>query len=394
MRQTELQGTVTPAYVFDIDKLRATMRRLRAAVDGRAKICYAIKANPFLAEDLTEEADAFEVCSPGEYDICESLHIPAEKIVLSGVYKAEQDVRRAVRRCGVRAVYTAESPSQLSLLCRLAEEEGLRLPVLLRLSSGNQFGMDGQTILEFLQRGKELPLSVVGIQYYSGTQKRAEAMKREMQLLCEFATRAKELAPSIDRIEYGPGLRVDYFVGEDTEENALKVLSEILQYVPPFLHTVLEIGRFIAAECGDYYTRVVDLKHTDGAAFCIVDGGIHHLKYYGQTMAMKVPFVSRYPLREGAKEENRTVCGALCTTADVLVRDLPLGGVSAGDLLVFHKAGAYSVTEGIGLFLSRDLPRIYREEGGKRTLLRDFIQTSKINRKGEINNGKTSCDLK
>ena len=394
MRQTELQGLATPAYVFDIDRLRATMRRLRAAVGGRAKICYAVKANPFLVEDLTEEADVFEVCSPGEYDICESLRVPAEKIVLSGVYKGEQDVRRAVRRCGERAVYTAESPSQLSLLCRLAQEEGVRLPVLLRLSSGNQFGMDEPTILEFLQRCEGLPLTVVGIQYYSGTQKRAETMRKEWQKLCDLTVRAKKLVPTVDRIEYGPGLRVDYFLGEDTEENSLAVLSEILQDVPPFLHTVLEIGRFIAADCGAYYTRVVDLKHTEGNAFCIVDGGMHHLKYYGQTMAMKVPFTQQYPLREGGERVSRTVCGALCTTADILVRDLPLNGIAAGDILAFGKAGAYSVTEGISLFLSRDLPRIYREEGGKRTLLRDFIQTSKINRKGELNNGKTFGNFK
>ena len=52
-------------------------------------------------------------------------------------------------------------------------------------------------------------------------------------------------------------------------------------------------------------------------------------------------------------------------------------------MIAFEKTGAYSVTEGIGLFLSRDLPRIYRQENGERTLLLDFIKTSEINRKGE-----------
>ena len=77
------------------------------------------------------------------------------------------------------------------------------------------------------------------------------------------------------------------------------------------------------------------------------------------------------------------MCGALCTTADVLVKDLPLTDAAIGDVIAFEKTGAYSVTEGIGLFLSRDLPRIYKQEEGKRILLRDFIKTSEINRKGE-----------
>lgn len=384
MKQTEKTGIVTPAYVFDIGKLRARVRKIREALGGRAELCYAIKANPFLVEDLIGEADAFEVCSPGEYDICESLSVPSAKIVLSGVYKEEKDVRRTVSRCGNRAVYTAESPAQIELFCRLAEEFRLRLNVLLRLSSGNQFGMDGQTLTEILQKSGSLPLSIVGIQYYSGTQKRAEAMSREVRTLCDFALRAKELVPTIDRIEYGPGLRVDYFLGEETEEASLSALAEILQEVPEPLKVVLEMGRFVAADCGIYYTSIVDLKRTDENPFCIVDGGIHHLKYYGQTMAMKIPHTRQFPCRkEAGKEERWTVCGALCTTADVLVKDLPLTDAAIGDVIAFEKTGAYSVTEGIGLFLSRDLPRIYKQEEGKRILLRDFIKTSEINRKGE-----------
>ena len=66
-----------------------------------------------------------------------------------------------------------------------------------------------------------------------------------------------------------------------------------------------------------------------------------------------------------------------------MLKDFPLTGAKIGDVLVFYKAGAYSVTEGAGLFLSRALPRIYTREKGALTLVRDFIQTSKINFKGE-----------
>ena len=46
----------------------------------------------------------------------------------------------------------------------------------------------------------------------------------------------------------------------------------------------------------------------------------------------------------------------LCTINDILVKRLPLGGLEIGDVLVFEQAGAYCMTEGIALFLSRDLP--------------------------------------
>ena len=86
-------------------------------------------------------------------------------------------------------------------------------------------------------------------------------------------------------------------------------------------------------------------------------------------------------LRKSGGAEEWTVCGSLCTTADVLVKNLPLTGAKEGDVLVFSKAGAYSVTEGISLFLSRPLPRVYQREGDTLTLLRDFIKTSQINQK-------------
>ena len=109
------------------------------------------------------------------------------------------------------------------------------------------------------------------------------------------------------------------------------------------------------------------------------------MNYYGQTMAMKVPWYMQLDGETGeekqeGKESPVTICGALCTVSDVLVKNLPLKGNILGDFLVFERAGAYSVTEGIYLFLSRDLPAIYfnsREKGIE--LIRDIIPSSQLN---------------
>lgn len=391
MRDYEKSGIVTPAYVFDSKGVQGRVASVRRALGEARKICFAVKANPFFVEELADAVDFFEVCSPGEYDICRAAGIAAEKIVLSGVYKAEADVVRVIGECGERAVYTAESVSQMNLLERLAREKGVRLPVLLRLSCGNQFGMDEATVTSILTRKEGSYTQILGMQYYSGTQKKTEAVAREIGKLKAFAEQAAQAGTPLRRIEYGPGLRVNYFCGEEEEENRLGVFRELLDTLPEECEIVLEMGRFLAAECGEYCTRIVDTKSTQGNRFCIVDGGIHHLNYYGQMMGMKHPFLRRE--RADAAETQAytaedaqtswTVCGALCTSADVLVKNLPLQGAAAGDMLIFEKAGAYSVTEGIGLFLSRRLPRIYRlTESGELELLRDFIETSKINRKG------------
>jgi diaminopimelate decarboxylase len=53
------------------------------------------------------------------------------------------------------------------------------------------------------------------------------------------------------------------------------------------------------------------------------------------------------------------LCGSLCTFNDVVARNLPLQDLQIGDYLLFYNIGAYAVTEGGYLFLSRDLPTIY-----------------------------------
>ena len=57
-------------YVFWIDKLYERMALIRQELGQDIGVCYAMKANSFLVESLSDNADYFEVCSPGEYEIC------------------------------------------------------------------------------------------------------------------------------------------------------------------------------------------------------------------------------------------------------------------------------------------------------------------------------------
>ena len=64
----------------------------------------------------------------------------------------------------------------------------------------------------------------------------------------------------------------------------------------------------------------------------------------------------------------------------MLVKNLPLPGLKTGDMLVFDRIGAYAVTEGIYLFLSRRLPAVltYEKDAGLK-LVRGGLPTSPFN---------------
>ena len=59
----------TPTYVFDVRIMCDRIRRIRELLPGGTKLCFAMKANPFLIGPLKDTADKFEVCSPGEFQM-------------------------------------------------------------------------------------------------------------------------------------------------------------------------------------------------------------------------------------------------------------------------------------------------------------------------------------
>lgn len=376
----------TPAFIFDADEFGRRAKNVKSAI-GDAALCYSIKANPFLLACLPEEIDRVEVCSPGELAICRRVGVDPSTVVYSGVNKGSEDIAEAIEYGA--ELLTAESLRQLGLINAAALAAGKRVRVALRLTSGNQFGMDSENLKRAVaEKGSYEGVDIVAIHYYSGTQKKKLAVvEKELAELEELADILEErFGLSGISLEYGPGLPADYF-GNDPEGRDMAVLTEagaMIAAVAARRSVTVEFGRFLASPCGTYLTAAADIKNNNGENFVICDGGINHLKYYGQTMAMQTPPITLLG-DHGEKTEDYTLCGSLCTTADILVRKVTLPALSVGDVLAFGRCGAYSVTEGIGLFLSRQLPRIvlHSERGGNR-LLRDFYGTDILNSPAEV----------
>lgn len=399
----------TPYYVFDTDEFAKRAAMIRAALDckggRRIPLCFSIKANPFLLHRLPEGLDHVEVCSPGELEICIALGVKPESIIYSGVMKEKCDIKRAVSYGA--GILTCESIRHATLISEVmsecipdgAHEAGYvetKVQVILRMTSGNQFGMSLEDIEYIISHPDEFKgITVMGIHYYSGTQKSLRKINKDLEKIKSALTVLKEkygFEPQL--VEYGPGLCVEYFE-EDWQEKEKQALDEATEVLREFAEEYplgIEMGRFLAASCGKYYTQVKDLKSTGDANYAILDGGIHHLNYFGQRMAMQVPPIRVYAGEVSENEEKTgveltqspdtdyTLCGSLCTVADVLVREVKLKKLELGDVLEFGHCGAYSVTEAPALFLSRQLPAVYaysKEYGYE--CLREHIPAAEIN---------------
>lgn len=383
----ELSSKVaTPSYVFDLDVFQKRAEFVKEQFGDKIGLCFSIKANPFLLGRLPECFDKIEVCSPGELTICEKTNSDMKKVIFSGVNKTYADVERAMAD-GV-GTFTAESYLHLDLINSIAEKNNVIAPVLVRLTGGSQFGMDEKDVLSIIEnRAKYSNIEIVGIHYFTGTQKRKVALIiKELDYLTEIIEKVKnDYNFIVKRIEYGTGLAVDYFNSEaDTlEEERLKAVAPRLRELAEIADVTVEMGRFFAAPCGYYLTKVMDVKTNCGVNYAILDGGLNQIKYDGQIKGMQIPKIVQISNNEKSSEkepEPWTLCGSLCTTEDVLVRNVEFSSLQIGDILVFCRTGAYSVMEGMAVFLSREMPEVsvYSEKIGL-IKLRDLYYTDVLN---------------
>ena len=378
-----IESIGTPFYVFDIDVLKNRINYLKSMLPENVHLCFAMKANPFVVKEIENTIEKYEICSYGEWNIANELGVTHEKMVISGVYKDETSMIDIINHYKHGEVITIESLNQIKLVDKITKDKNVVVDVILRLTSGNQFGMSEEEIISILEnRSKFNMLNIMGIQYFSGTQKKlSRRIIKELEYVDDFVQKLKnELGFVIEELEFGPGFPVMYFEAEtDFDENTyLMEIADKIKNLKYQGHITMELGRSIAASCGSYYTKVVDKKTNKEGNFAILDGGMNHIVYYGQMMAMKKPMLDIIPKRNG-NEENWNLVGALCTINDLIVKGLSVKSLELGDVFVFKNTGAYAMTEGISLFLSRDLPKVVFVKDGKIEIVRSNIHTYKLN---------------
>ena len=272
----------------------------------------------------------------------------------------------------------------------LSDETDRCVKVMPRLSSGAQFGMEPSQMEHILMEAADMKnIRVEGIHYFTGTQKKGKQYEKEIKHALQWMEELEKKFSLKDVIlEYGPGLAVPYFNGDDFEQpyGLIENLRDFILAEKPSHRIDIELGRYLAASCGEYVTRIVDVKSADERNYCLVDGGIHQVNYYGSNMAMRTPVIEYVPVGNKPdssllnREKEYMICGSLCTFADILARGVSLPSPEIGDCLVFENIGAYSVTEGSYLFLSHALPEIYiKQQNGQIRKVRSAQESWLIN---------------
>ncbi|MGW6960824.1 type III PLP-dependent enzyme [Streptomyces chartreusis] len=366
-RVLSLPPTELPAYVYDLTALRAHAASVRDALPERVELYYAAKANPEpeILAALGPFVDGYEVASGGELAHVAKT-VPGRPLAFGGPGKTPDEITAAlehgVERCHV------ESEHELRMLAGLARKvaPGRRVAVLPRvnlpvadgslagsaLTMGGRptpFGMDparAEPVIRQLADGAFPQLELVGIHAHLASGLEAAEQVAVAESVVSWAT---DLGVRLGEVNVGGGMHVDYGAPERRFDWAAygTGLARLVERHPR-LTLRIEPGRALTAYCGWYATEVLDVKHSHGEEFAVVRGGTHHLRTpatKGHDQPCSVLPVDTWPHpwpRPAAEGERITLAGQLCTPKDVLARQVPAGGLRAGDRVAFALAGAYA----------------------------------------------------
>ena len=361
----------TPLYIFDEATLRARCREYRQALaqhyPGTAQVAYASKAylNLALAQLFAQEGLSLDVVSGGELYVARQAGFPAGQIHFHGNNKTMAELAMALDEGVGRIV--VDNFHELAALERLAAERQVRVPVWLRLSPGvdvhthvhrktglldSKFGFPLETDAaeRALARAVASPhLELVGLHAHIGSQIfDVEPFTEAVALLVDFAAamrarhgfELRELspgggwgAPQHEADPPAPAARYVQAVGQ-------AVVEECRCHGLALPTLVIEPGRSIVAPAGVALYRVGARKEIPGVrTYVSVDGGmadnIRPALYGARYTALGVG-KAHLPA-----EETVTVAGRFCESGDVLIRDIALPRMAAGDLLAVPMVGAY-----------------------------------------------------
>lgn len=359
----------TPLFAYDGATAKAKFMRLRAALPANARLAYAVKANPHpeLLGLFASLGASFDCASLGELRRVGELNMPQGRIFFAGPGKRAEELELALK---MNVRLQTEGWEDLARLDGLSASEvavNLRVHPASGAEEGNRiiggvgpsaFGIDEEQIPDILARARSLKrVRIRGLHVFAASNQRdaRQLLATHAMVLDVAAHLYREHGLELEQIDLGGGLGVAY-AEDQTELDVAELgagLERLLREHAWFKgELILEPGRFLAAPCGVYLTRVIRIKESRGTRFAILEGGINHLL---RPLLTGEPFPVRAIGKKGPALRT-TLAGPLCTSLDRLGEvDLP-ADLAAGDLLAFGRTGAYGFSEGMTHFLSHPVP--------------------------------------
>ena len=355
----------TPLYVIDEATLRGICRDYKEAFKDykNIKMMYASKAlcTSAITRILDEEGFGFDTVSAGEIYTVFKAGVDMANVLFNGNNKSASELELAidckVGRFSVDNFYEAE------LLNRIAEEKGVNVDILLRITPGiechthdyiqtgqidSKFGFDLSQADEIvtLITEKYKNLNLKGLHAHIGSQIfELKSYYDEVDILVKEIARINEkFGLKLNEMNIGGGLGVKY-TKDDTPPSvndlAKAVTDAMHKYAVEIPTIYIEPGRSIVSTAGvTLYTVGSSKQVPEGRKYVAVDGGMADNPRPSMDQAEYTAQVANKINQ--ANEETVTIAGRYCESGDILINEINLPKLEAGDILCVYNTGAYN----------------------------------------------------
>jgi diaminopimelate decarboxylase len=383
----------TPLYVYDDATIRQRASEYVAAMGSAGQVLYSAKAfaSPQFLRVVAEEGLGLDVVSAGELHLALKSGFPQDRIHFLGNNKSRQDLEAAYE-AGATIVIDGEYEFEL---LREVVPEGKRTPVMLRLSPGVKpdthdhistgqldskfgFSIESGAARRAVEQALAHPrLELIGLHSHIGSQifglsAYEHAMSIMLDLLVELRD---ELSFEPRKLGAGGGLGIAYTRDDDppTPRDFVRVVHHALvagcaQRGLKVPQLVVEPGRSIAGPAGMALYRVGSIKDIPGVRrYVAVDGGMGdniRPKLYG---ARYEAYLASAPDR--APDGKVTIAGKYCESTDILITDIEMPPLQAGDIIALPAAGAYCLAMASN-YNGMPRPEVLMLKDGQATIMR------------------------
>ncbi len=352
----------TPLYVYDFDYIENRYTTLKDAFAGKKSIInYAVKANSNLSviAHLAKLGAGADCVSIGEVQRALSAGVDKYKIIFSGVGKRDDEIRSALEHDIL--LLNLESEAEMKRVEMVARELGKEARISIRvnpnidpqthpyISTGlheNKFGVEIDMAKRmYIYANKSEFLNPVGIHFHIGSQlTKLSPIREACGIVADLVRSLKAIKIDIKFFDVGGGIGVVY---DDEVTIAAEEYTQAIFEATKGLDVTLlcEPGRYMVANAGAFFTKVLYEKVNDGKRFVIVDGAMNDLIRPSLYNAYhKIEAVDTEGKEGNNDKTPADVVGPVCESGDFFGKDVPLPPLSHNDLLVIHSAGAYGFT--------------------------------------------------
>ena len=355
----------TPFYLMDAEKYRSNINNFLAAFRKRyEKVVagYSFKTNyvPALCKIALEEEVLAEVVSEMEYELARKIGF--KKVIFNGPIKRPAIFEKALEH---GAVINLDSEYEVEMICGYAKRHpeanlkvGMRININLTDENGNstiqcglrfgRFGFPADIIGPNIARLREAGIKIVSLHGHTSTSDRAvlnyKIITQHMLQVCELYELNELEWFDIGGGYFGAAPEGMDLTGRPTYvDYANCVLDETLanewfNRVQPTI--VIEPGSSVVSNVFSYYTKVYQNKKVGKVNFVMVDGTVFDVK---PTMhANNLPH-NVYCATETEEHYVCDVVGSTCMEKDVLLKEVSIPQMEAGDFIQFNGVGAYTI---------------------------------------------------